>query len=136
MNQIFVGLFVNLDKNYCYSKFKRTSFIQHIKLSLRLILRTTMLAVFYFKLENFSSILYSSGKPGKKFLVITNSFKMQFILLSTVSTLGYLIFCPTSYTFMRMPRGMTDGIPPRIVLIQRILGSMFHEVQSPSWSPV
>lgn len=37
---------------------------------------------------------------------------------------------------MRMPRGMTDGIPPRIVLIQRILGSMFHEVQSPSWSPV
>lgn len=37
---------------------------------------------------------------------------------------------------MRIPRGMTDGIPPRIVLIQRILGSMFHEVQSPSWSPV
>lgn len=37
---------------------------------------------------------------------------------------------------MRMPRGMTDGIPPRIVLIQRILGSMFHEIQSPSWSPV
>lgn len=31
---------------------------------------------------------------------------------------------------------MTDGIPPRIVLVQRILGSMFHEVQSPGWSSV